>query len=346
MTWGPDDDSLIFAWYTVGNPGLWRASVSSRKTDRVRGLPENAVSVAVSRQGKRLAYSRSVADTNIWEYPLPPVADRSARPIRLISSTRHEQGPQYSPDGGKIAFASTRSGSWEIYVCSNDGTNPIQLTNFDGPPTGTPHWSPDGRQIAFDSRPGGNPDIYVVAAEGSPPRRLTTEATQEILPSWSRDGKWVYFVSNRTGTNQLWKIPPAGGTAVQVTKLGGVHAQESPDGRYVYYSKSLNEPGLWRVPVTGGAEEEVLGSLRTGYWGYWWVVQDGVYYADREESQPNHSRYFLKFFHLPTRKTNQVLEFDKRPYNSGLSISPDRRRILYTQLDQIDTDIMLVENFQ
>jgi len=39
MTWGPDDDSLIFAWYTVGNPGLWRVSVSSRKTDRVRGLP-------------------------------------------------------------------------------------------------------------------------------------------------------------------------------------------------------------------------------------------------------------------------------------------------------------------
>src|SRR5262249_24878949 len=155
---------------------------------------------------------------------------------------------QYSPDGERIVFASSRSGTSEIWVCDREGQNSIQLTSMNGPATGTPHWSPDSRHIAIDSRPGGNPDIYVIGLEVGTPRRLTSDPSQEVVPSWSRDGRWIYFASNRTGTYQIWKAPAEGGPAVQVTKGGGFHGHESMDGRYLYYAKSANQPGLWRVP--------------------------------------------------------------------------------------------------
>jgi Tol biopolymer transport system component len=105
-----------------------------------------------------------------------------------------DTNPQFSPDGSRIAFTSSRNGQVEIWVCDSDGSNPVQLTelnrNSEG---GTPRWSPDGRYLAFDSTKAGRSDIYVVPAQGGPVRRITPEASHEDMPSWSRDGKWIYF---------------------------------------------------------------------------------------------------------------------------------------------------------
>src|SRR5262249_58143707 len=109
---------------------------------------------------------------------------------------RDDTSPQFSADGTKIAFASDRSGSEEIWVCDSDGRNPHPVTAFSAPRKGTPRWSPDGRQIAFDALADGQRDIFVVSAEGGQARRITTEPSEEVRPSWSRDGAWIYFGSN------------------------------------------------------------------------------------------------------------------------------------------------------
>jgi Tol biopolymer transport system component len=345
MTWNTATGDIVFASAKVPGTRLWRLDPEDGSEERIQGVGENASFVAISRSGTRLAYARSVIDTNIWRFELPsrPAAMRGTR---ILSSTRLEQGPQISPAGDKIVFASNRTGAWEIWLSDAAGTTPVQLTNFNGAPAGTPDWSPDGKWIAFDSRQGGEPNVYIIPAEGGTARRLTQDATQDIVPTWSRDGKHVYFASNRSGRWEVFRIPAEGGAAVQVTQQGGFYARESPDRKYVYYAKGLTEPGLWRVPHEGGIEEEVLKELPAGYWAYWMVVENGVYFVERREIEKIGMKYYLNFYDARTKQTLSLMELAKRPYNAGLSVSRDRKWFLYTQVDQSDMDIFLVDDFR
>ncbi|MGI9167228.1 MAG: TolB family protein, partial [Pyrinomonadaceae bacterium] len=269
---------------------------------------------------------------------------RATLPTKLISSTQYDGAPQFSPDGQKIVFQSERSGLSDIWICDQEGTKARQLTFIGGPLVGTPRWSPDGRHIAFDARAEGHSDIYVVDAEGGRPRRITMETSNDVVPSWSRDGRLVYFASNRTGTRpEVWKAPVAGGEARQVTKQGGFAAFESLDGKYLYYAK-LDAAGLWRIPVEGGEESLVFDQLKPREWGYWAVADGGIYFIN-SEAKPHAT---IEFFSFATSRVTPVATIEKEPINwaSNLAISPDGRWILYTQLDQSDSDIMLVENLQ
>ncbi|MCL4850093.1 MAG: serine/threonine-protein kinase [Bryobacteraceae bacterium] len=346
LAWNPSDGLIYFSSARAGSSRLWKISPKGGAPERIIGIGENASFIAISPQGRRLAYTRSILDTNVWRFDLTGSAGAAGKGTRLISSTRYEQGPHYSPDGRRIVFASNRSGTPEIWLCDKEGNFPTRLTYFEGASTGSPHWSPDGKTIAFDSRPNANPDVYIVSAEGGTPRRMTTEPSDDVVPTYSNDGRWIYFASNRTGTYQLWKIPAEGGTGIQVTKNGGFYGIESPDGKYIYYAKSPRAPGLWRVPIAGGEEEPVLESLRAGFWGYWAIVPRGVYFLERREIQNIGIRYYLRLLDLKTMRESTVMPIEKRPFNAGLSVSPDGRHFLYTQVDQSDTDIMLVEDFR
>jgi Tol biopolymer transport system component len=244
-----------------------------------------------------------------------------------------------SPDGQKIAFRSNRSGSFEIWTCDSKGSNPIQLTSLGAPNTGTPRWSPDGQRIAFDSRKEGHSDIYVINAEGGSPRRLTTEPFENNVPNWSRDGRWIYFASNRSGTGQIWKMPTEGGQAVQVTKQGGFAAFESTDAKFLYYVKTATGP-IWRMPVEGGEEALILD--RQIAWSHWRIMETGVLFLDAGAMPPE-----IDFFDVVTHRLNQIATVDReRGIWGGFAASPDGRRILFTRVDQIDSEIMLVENFR
>ena len=351
LAWTPDGREIVFPSDREGGYALWRISVTGGTPERlvVGGnddfsppLSPQGNRLAISRQGNRLAYVRSAFDTNIWRIEIPKRKGGRHPPTQLIASTNLEQGPQFSPDGRKIVFESTRSGSYEIWVCDSNGTNLLQLTSFERT-TGTPRWSPDGRHIAFDARIETHSDIYVIGAEGGSPRRITTETSDDVVPTWSRDGHWIYFASNRTGDQQVWKVPAEGGEAVQVTKHGGFAAYEAPDGKFVYYTK-IDRPGLWRVAVEGGEEAPVLDHPKLGYWGWWAVVNEGIYFINVEMKQ----HPVIEFFSFATGRVRQIATMEKEAVMAGpgLAISPDRRWILYAQVDQSGGDIILVENIR
>jgi len=339
LAWTADGREIIYSSPRGGLPSLWRIPVHGGNPKRLIGIGEYAFNPSTSRPGGRMAYVYRRIDRNIWRIPGPGSPSGDSGPVKLIASTRDDLSPQYSPDGKRIVFVSDRTGSREIWVSDSDGQNAVQLTDFGGSHTGTPRWSPDGSLIAFDSRPEGQSEIYLISPQGGRPRRLTTENSDDVLPSWSHDGQWVYFASNRGGNWQVWKKPAGGGQAVQITKNGGYQALESSDGRYLYFVK--REPGIWRKDVRAGEETLVLEQARYGQWA---LLKDGICFIGSQDSQ----RHSIEFFNFASGKVSQLTSLRKTTNTSGgpnLAASADGRWILYWQADQIDNDIMLVENF-
>src|SRR2546422_6537024 len=166
LGWTSDGKEIVFASRRGGSTyNLWKISTAGGQPERLTTAERDVYSPTISRQGNRLAYTQSLMDGNIWRIGLHNPKGHDDSPLKLISSTQEESGPQYSPDGKRIVFASRRSGSFEIFVCDSDGSNPRQLTNSGGPLTGTPRWSPDGRQIVFASWLEGNAAICVIGAD-------------------------------------------------------------------------------------------------------------------------------------------------------------------------------------
>jgi Tol biopolymer transport system component len=344
FAWTPDSGEIIFSSSTSHEDGvLMKVSVPQGTPERLAGSGRGINDPSISRQGNRLVYSQSVVDTNVWRLDLSgPSTKPSDSPF--ISSTRLDVEARYSPDGRKIAFASNRTGTYQIWVCDSDGANPRQLTYL-ASANGDPSWSPDGRYIVFDTRLRGNADIFVIDAEGGQPRALTTEPSDDIAPSWSADGRWVYFSSKRSGSMQIWKTPSEGGQAAQVTKEGGFLGRESVDGKFIYYLKDRGVPGIWRAPVEGGEEVLVLTQNKAGIDARsvraWTVVEKGIYFANAEDP----AKPLIEFYSFATRKVTRVATL-AQPFRPVLSVSPDGRWLLYTQEDQFGSDIMLMENFR
>jgi Tol biopolymer transport system component/DNA-binding winged helix-turn-helix (wHTH) protein len=346
LAWTPDSRELIFASSRQGGESLWRVPAQGGTPQRLPIAGAGwALRPAVSRKGNRLAYTSVIYDSALWRGSLTPDHKVSGPLDRFISSTGLEEGPQYSPDGKRIAFQSTRTGFHEIWRADADGSNPIQLTHFARNLSGTPRWSPDSRQISFDSRPTGHSQVFVINAEGGQPRQITQGDSENGVASWSVDGKWLYFGSNRSGTWEIWKITPEGNSATQITHKGGFAALPSPDGKFLYYAKGRDLPGLWRVPVEGGEETKVLDGPPVGGWGYFAVVADGIYYPD--VSVPGKGG--LYFYSFATQTSSLAMPVDnERPCNGApsLGISPDGRQMLVCLQDQALVYIMLVENFR
>jgi Tol biopolymer transport system component len=339
--WTPNGQEVIFSSGYVRSPNLWRITTSgSSQPQRLASVGEDGSDVAISRLGNRLVYTRFILDSNIWRVEFPAANTKSSLPVPFISSTRTDHSPQFSPDRKKIAFGSDRSGSEEIWVCDSDGSNQMKLTAFGGPFTTTPRWSPDGEHIAFDSTAEGQFDIYTVSTNGGKPHRLTTDPANDGDPSWSHDGRLIYFDSSRTGEAQVWKIPANGGAEVQVTRKGGFAPLESPDGKFLYYVKALNATSVWKVPVGGGEETEVLESLSE--YRNMAILTDGIYFIPTQSASKGSS---IQFFSFATGKIKPIATIE-RSAGSGLTVSPDGRWILYTQVDQQGSDLMLVENFR
>ena len=348
LTWTPDSSEIIFTSRRGGSTRhLWRVAAAGGTPERVDTIGNDVLSPALSLQSNRLAYTQALDDINIWRMELDAAGKAKAQ-RELIASTFGDHGPDYSPDGKQIVFTSGRSGNNAIWVCESDGSKPRLLYSCGPYVTGSPRWSPDGKWIAFDSRscaPGanGNPDVYLLSANGGQPHRLTEDPAEDVVPSWSRDGRWIYFGSNRGGSMQIWKLPVADGTPVQVTTQGGYEAFESMDGQYLYYTKGRGKAGLWRMPVAGGKEEFVTDHHQAGLWRYWRVNEQGIYFATASAAGS-----LLEFYNFATKQISEVtrLERSAERYVPGLAVSPDGRSLLYCRMDHSGSDVMMVENFR
>jgi Tol biopolymer transport system component len=343
LDWTPDGAYIIFSSDRQGGRwGLWKVRASGGQPEPLSVGQDGGYGYALSRDGHRLAFAQLELNENIWRYEVSAGERPSAPPKKVIASTGINTEPQFSPGGKEVAFVSWRSGNWGIWVCDREGANPRQLATSQVQVDAYPHWSPDGREIAFVASPEGHPAIYVVSAERGTPRRLTLDDRSVGAPTWSRDGKWIYFGSNRSGAWQVWKVPSGGGHAAQVTKKGGFAAQESQDGKTLFYAKKLQFPGwrkyrgLWKVPVEGGQETLVLKELEPGESDCWGMTGEGIYFYNDHTNT-------IDFFSFATRRITHIAKPEKQ--GGPLAVSPDGRWVLFSQTDVHTSHIMMVENF-
>ncbi len=111
--------------------------------------------------------------------------------------------PAISPDGSRLAFASSRDGNFELYTAAADGGNPKRLTTHPALDV-RPAWSPDGGHLAFTSMRDGNYEIYLVAADGTDLRRVTDNLERDDFARWHPDGKHLLTISERDGQFDLY----------------------------------------------------------------------------------------------------------------------------------------------
>jgi eukaryotic-like serine/threonine-protein kinase len=343
--WTSDGRELV---YSGGRPGfLWRVPASGRQAPRRLSYPATALQPAIARTLPRLAYPWEIRNVNLWRLDV-----RTGERKPFISSSPSVWGQhinaQYSPDGRRIAFDSDRTGDPEVWTCDADGSNCQQLTKFGGPIGGNPRWSPDGRSIALDSRASGNPEIYVIAADGGAPRRLTTSPHNNRFPSWSHDGRWVYFASDRSGRYEVWRVSRDGGEAVQLTTAGGYVASESPDGKYLYYTKFSPPKGspasayavagggaLFRMAAGGGEAVQVLPQVE-----YFCVTSKGVYFVIGGPGG-----HAIQCLDAATGRV-RTLATPEKTLGVGLAVSPDDAYVVWSQWDRYTLNLMLVEGFR
>jgi Tol biopolymer transport system component/DNA-binding winged helix-turn-helix (wHTH) protein len=193
----------------------------------------------------------------------PEAIERSMQQYTFGSGM--QQDPAWSPDGQRIAFASDRDGSVDLWVQNVESTDATRLTTSPAREW-QPNWSPDGRSLVFRSEQNGG-GLFVIAASGGEPRQVAAFGDR---PQWSPRGDLILFsnATVRTGARKLYVVDPSGGSPREIladalepfTASGWVDAVEAswhPDGRRVSLWGRAGAAWLFvTVPVTGGARVE------------------------------------------------------------------------------------------
>jgi Tol biopolymer transport system component/DNA-binding winged helix-turn-helix (wHTH) protein len=338
--WTPDSREIIFTSNRGGMTTLWRIPTAGGTPRRIEGIGTSAFAPSVAPKGHRLAYTSAFVNRNLWTVDLADPTHISGIPRLTVSSKGTNGLPSFSADGKRIAFESTRSGYNEIWTANRDGTNALQLTFLSGE-SGTPHWSYDDRAIAFDYRPKAHSEVYIVDFSGRPPQLLSTiPGADNFVPSWSRDGKWIYFASTRGGgSSQIWKIPYQNGTPIQLTSRGGTAPIEGPNG-FIYYSPTMYSDEVWRISPQGGEEELVVKAPGLECWCNLTFAARGIYFiAERSSNAPT-----VRFHDFHSKKISPIVHVGSSASNPA--VSPDGKSIVYSQTDASDQTIMVVNNFQ
>jgi Tol biopolymer transport system component len=327
LTWADGGRQVVLSSNRAGMYSLWRVGLGGGEPELVVGGGRKVKHPTATAAGDRIVYEAWNYDMNLWAEPAG---------VRLApASDEWTFEPQLSPDGSQIAFTSTRSGAYELWVAGSNGAEPRRVTSFGGPFVGSARWSPDGRRLAFVARPQGRADLYVASADGSGLRRLAASSFDRLAPGWSADSRSVYFASRRDGSWEVHSVAADGGEPRRVTRSGGYAAMESPDGRWLYFTR-IDRAGLWRQPEGVGAEELVTAEVAPEDWTGWGFSAAGLYWTARPDPErPAVLRLLPPGVTAPVdvgRLTDQAWP--------GVSLSNDGRTYVYTRLDHRDSNLV------
>ncbi len=334
LEWAPDGRSLLFSSSRAGIYSVWRVKATGGTPTFVAGGGAKMKHPSVARSRNLMAYESWTYEVGLWSVP----TSAGAAPFRLTSAADEwDFEPHVSPDGRRVAFVSTRSGSHEIWVVGESGGSPVRITSFRGARLESPRWSPDGRRLIFSAREGVRARLYTIASSGGVAQALPTGDADAVAPSWSHDGRAVFFASRRSGASRVWRLDLATGALTASTGDGGYAAQEAADGSALFYTRA-DASGIWKQ-AGAAAPERVVASLAPEDWANWQVTAAGLYYRELCGDHPDPGVVFLPFGGAATHVAS--LPAQGWP---GFSVSADGKTLVYPRVERHTCDLRIIEN--
>lgn len=342
LNWSPDAKVIYFGG-RIESPrySIYRIGVhGDSNPEPIAGLEGSATWPSVAFHGRRLrvAYVRDETTVNIYRWNAPwRLGDHKA----LCPSTLFDSGVNVSPRGDKVAYSSTRGGKLQIWVCEmGTGTASI-VSDARDPDATSPRFSPDGTRVAYTVTDGNTTYLAIADLRTMQVRHYRHNGWKEGRPSFSGDGRFLYFRSDRDGAPRIWKmaLDGDGSSAVPVTGRYAYEAIESPGGQWLYFAKERAMPGIFRTTVNGGEEQLVVPRVREGLWG---VAADGLYWIRQEAGVPVER---LRWGAAAVERIAAIPP-DNAAVWSGFSVSLEGRSLYWSQTTRQSVDVMVVEGLR
>jgi Tol biopolymer transport system component/DNA-binding winged helix-turn-helix (wHTH) protein len=334
-----DGRSVVFASDRGGSFGLWSVPAAGGEPVWLTGTGSKIKHPSHARTAPVLAFEDWRFQIAVWRIPLdplPPAAagDALGRGQVVARSSGWDFAPAVSPDGTELLFTSSRSGAHELWRVGAAGGEPAQLTRGGGQVLSGARWSPDGQSLVYSAFHLGDPDLFVVARGGAVPRRLTHDGTVEMMPSWSADGRFVYYSAERDGRWQVHRRAVDGGETWVVAD--GIAAREAPDGSLLVVQPDRR--GIWRIRVGQTEPEAFVPELEPRDSANWDVGSQGVFYivGFGEETELR-----LRSFDGATpRALARIGELAR----AGITVAPDGSAVYVARVDRAEVELMVAEN--
>jgi len=337
FTWAPRNKGFFVSVASTldGQRILQYYPSSGKAPEALPGVGSEAVEPDYLPSAGRLIFTRlDSRRSSIWSFS-PNV--RSALPRQLIASTSSNMDADVSPDGTWVAFRSLRSGRPAIWISRTDGSELRQLADIGAESYGNPRWSPDGRRIAFHARLQGKSQIYIAAIDGKNPIRTGDPSANGIFPTWSRDGKGLYFRTDRDGRPRIWRIELSAERSEPLLEFDALYAIDDETGAGFYVAEVGRPPALTHVNLRTRVRRQVFAGIASPTAIA--TSRQGVYFLTAPDPA---GRSELRF--LPRGTSDSIiLRKLERPVDSGLGVSEDGRVVVYSQVDQEESTLVLVE---
>jgi len=243
--WSPDGKRLYFISNRQGPRDVYTVRVSG--SGRAEGAPTRlttglgAISISMSRDGRRLVYAAYSARANLWALPIPSGSPSSAESaIPITTGSQVVESVHVSHDERWLFFDSNVNGNADVFRVSTAGGQPEQLTN-DPADEFAPDLSPDGRVIVYHAWRNGGRAIELKSLDGVPVEPLSKTILPGVLPTWSPDGSRIAFtqfpppaiaIVSREASGR-WSLP-------ETIARGGGRPVWSPDGLRIVYAATTD----------------------------------------------------------------------------------------------------------
>lgn len=343
VDWTPAGDKLIFSSDRAGAISIWRIDAhqnnAATEPQLVAGGGNKLKHPSVARRTGEVAYEDWQYEINLRDRSTGAAqADDSAAAINPTAD-RWNFHPQISPDGRRIAFQSTRSGSYEIWISDRNGNGARQLTQSRIYKS-MARWSPDSKSLAFTLRTTSNEMELVVVDVDSSEVRSIARGRSLMAPSWSHDGTWVRtggLLGNDRGRDDEIAEPTIREVNVRSGEVRGfAHGSaslESLDGHAVY-TTDLGSAGLNRRILGDAGSTVVADRVTADQWPNWGVYDRGVYYV----GYPDAGEPQLFMIENGTTIEKPMTRLPEMAW-PGISVSRDGSRVIYAHADRRASNI-------